>query len=227
MSGKKRIALYGGTFDPVHRGHLAVARTISQIFEINELLFVPAWLAPHKRTRDVTPALHRYAMLALATQQDARLRISSFELESPDRGYTVETLTHFESELGNNAELFFLMGADSWAEIQTWREWQRLLMMANHIVVTRPGYELELAGMPPEVRERISDTRMTPETAGRKIADQGKRIFFTDAVQLEISATEIRRAARQEQFERLVELVPKSVADYITKYELYRETNES
>jgi len=113
MSGKKRIALYGGTFDPVHRGHLAVARTISQIFEIDELLFVPAWLAPHKRTRDVTPALHRYAMLALATQQDARLRISSFELESPDRSYTVETLAHFESELGNDAELFFLMGADS------------------------------------------------------------------------------------------------------------------
>ena len=227
MSGKKRIALYGGTFDPVHRGHLAVARTVSQIFEIDELLFVPASLAPHKRAHDVTPALHRYAMLALATQQDARLRISSFELESPARGYTVETLTHFESELGNDAELFFLMGADSWSEIQTWREWQRLLMMANHIVVTRPGYELELAGMPPEVRERIRDTRMTPETAGRRIAGQGKRIFFTDAVQLEISATEIRRAARQEQFERLVELVPKSVADYITKYELYRETNES
>ena len=227
MSGKKRIALYGGTFDPVHLGHLAVARTITQIFEIDELLFVPAWLAPHKRTRDVTPALHRYAMLALATQQDARLRISRFELESPDRGYTVETLTHFESELGNDAELFFLMGADSWSEIQTWREWQRLLMMANHIVVTRPGYELELAGMPAEVRERITDTRMTRETAGRKATDQGKRIFFTDAVQLEISATEIRSAAQQQQFDRLVGLVPKSVADYITKYELYRETNES
>jgi nicotinate-nucleotide adenylyltransferase len=227
MSSKKRIALYGGTFDPVHRGHLAVARTISQIFEIDELLFVPAWLAPHKRTRDVTPALHRYAMLALATQQDARLRISSFELESPDRSYTVETLTHFESELGPDAELFFLMGADSWSEIQTWKEWQRLLMMANHIVVTRPGYELELEGMPAEVRARIIDTRTAREAAGRKSIDQGERIYFTDAVQLEISATEIRQAAQQERFDRLVELVPKSVADYITKYELYRETNES
>ncbi len=227
MSGKKRIALYGGTFDPVHRGHLAVARTIAQLFEIDELLFVPAWLAPHKRTRDVTPALHRYGMLALATQQDARLRISSFELEAPDRSYTVETLAHFESELGTDAELFFLMGADSWSEIQTWREWERLLMMANHIVVTRPGYQLELAGMPDEVLERIVDMRKGQETAGRKSTDPGKRIFFTDAVQLEISATEIRRAAREEQFERLVELVPKSVADYLTKYELYRETNES
>ncbi len=227
MSGKKRIALYGGTFDPVHRGHLAVARTISQIFEIHELLFVPAWLAPHKRTRDVTPALHRYAMLALATQQDARLRISSFELESPERSYTVETLAHFESELGNDAELFFLMGADSWSEIQTWKEWERLLMMANHIVVTRPGYDLELTGLNDEVLERIVDTRKGSGIAGRQSTNQGKRIFFSDAVQLEISATEIRRAAREKQFESLVELVPKMVADYITKYELYRETNES
>jgi nicotinate-nucleotide adenylyltransferase len=227
MSAKKRIALYGGTFDPVHRCHLAVARTISQIFEIDELLFVPAWLALHKRTRVVTAALHRYAMLALATQQDTRLRISRFELESPERSYTVETLAHFESELGNDAELFFLMGADSWSEIQTWREWERLLVMANHIVVSRPGYELQLSGMPKEVLERIVDTRESREKVSKGSVDQGKRIFFTDAVQVGISATELRRAAREKQFERLVEMVPTSVADYITKYELYRETNES
>jgi len=227
MSGKKRIALYGGTFDPVHLGHLAVARTITQIFEIDELLFVPAWMAPHKRAREVTPALHRYAMLALATQQDDRLRISRFELESPDRNYTVETLAHFESELGYGAELFFLMGADSWSEIQTWKEWERLLLMANHIVVTRPGYELELAGLHDEVLERIVDRRGERSAPGREATNSGKRIFFTDAVQLEISATEIRHAARRNDSERLVELVPKPVADYITKYELYRDTNES
>ena len=227
MSGKQRIALYGGTFDPVHLGHLALARTITQIFEIDELLFVPAWMAPHKRAREVTPALHRYAMLALATQQDDRLRISRFELESPDRNYTVETLAHFESELGYGAELFFLMGADSWSEIQTWKEWERLLLMANHIVVTRPGYELELAGLHDEVLERIVDRRGERSAPGREATNSGKRIFFTDAVQLEISATEIRHAARRNDSERLVELVPKPVADYITKYELYRDTNES
>lgn len=227
MSGKKRIALYGGSFDPVHLGHLAVARTISQIFEIDELLFVPAWMAPHKRTREATPALDRYAMLALATQQDARLRISRFELESPERGYTVETLRHFDSALGHVAELFFVMGADSWSEIQTWKEWERLLLMANHIVVTRPGYELELTGMREEVLERIVDTRNGRAAAGREFTGSGKRIFLTDAVQLGISATEIRQAVRQNDFERLVALVPTPVADYITKYELYRDTNES
>jgi len=224
MSGKKRIALYGGTFDPVHLGHLAVARSVSQIFEIDELLFVPAWMAPHKRLREVTPALHRYAMLALATQEDPGLRISRFELETPLRSYTVETLAHFEGELGSGAELFFVMGADSWSEIQTWKDWERLLTMTNHIVMTRPGYELQHAGMSQEVQERIVDTR----TSSRKeAAAPGKHIFLTDAVQLDISATDIRDAARADRFDQLLKLVPEPVANYIIKYELYRETNES
>ena len=226
MSGTKRIALYGGTFDPVHLGHLAVARKVSQIFEIDDFLFVPAWIAPHKRTREVTPALHRYAMLALATQEDSHLRISRVELEAPDRSYTVETLAHFETELAGEADLFFVMGADSWSEIQTWKEWERLLTMANHIVITRPGYEIEVTGISSELRERIVDTRNSNE-ARSKAKEQGKQIFITDAVQLEISATEIRLAASKGELDRLVQLVPKSVADYIIKYDLYRETNES
>lgn len=224
MSGKKRIALYGGTFDPVHLGHLAVARKVSQIFEIDELLFVPAWIAPHKRLREVTPALHRYAMLALATQEDPGLRVSRFELETPHRSYTVETLAHFESELGRDADLFFVMGADSWSEIQTWKDWKRLLTTTNHIVMTRPGYELDVVAMSEEVQGRIVDKR----TSSRKeAAAPGKHIFLSDAVQLDISATDIRDAARADRFDQLLKLVPESVANYIIKYELYRETNES
>ena len=226
MSGRKRIALYGGTFDPVHLGHLAVARKVSQIFELDELLFVPAWIAPHKQAREVTPALHRYAMLALATQGDSHLLISRVELESPARSYTVETLARFETKLGSEAELFFVMGADSWSEIRTWKEWERLLAMANHIVVTRPGYELDLEGMSSEVRQRIVDIRKSGDESP-VMAAAGKQIFFTGAVQLEISATEIRRAAREQKFDQLEQLVPRPVAEYIIKYELYRDTNES
>lgn len=227
MSRKKRIALYGGTFDPVHLGHVAVASTVSRIFEIDELLFVPAWIAPHKRTRDVTPALHRYAMLALATQSDCGLRISRFELEAPDRSYTVETLAHFEAELAGSAELYFIMGADSWSEIRTWRDWQRLLAMTNQIVVTRPGYEIDPADAGEALRSRIVDMRSSGAPPDQEGQGEGKRIYFTDAVQLEISATEIRSAARAKQFDRLSQLVPEAVAAYIIKYDLYRETNES
>ena len=75
------------------------------------------------------------------------MRTSRVELEAPDRSYTVETLAHFEAKLGDDADLFFVMGADSWSEVQTWKDWERLLTMANHIVITRPGYEIELTEM--------------------------------------------------------------------------------
>ena len=97
MDAKKRIALYGGTFDPVHLGHLEIARKVSELFEIEKVLFIPAQVAPHKVGRPVTEPIHRYAMLALATQDDPRLSISTFELEAPHRRYTVDTVEHFRT----------------------------------------------------------------------------------------------------------------------------------
>jgi nicotinate-nucleotide adenylyltransferase len=226
MNGRKRIAIYGGTFDPVHLGHLEVARRVSDLFEIDELLFVPAQIAPHKLTQIVTPAIHRYAMLVLATQEDSRLRVSTFELEAPDRRYTVDTLAHLKSELGESADLFFVMGADSWSEITTWREWERLLALVNHIVVTRPGYDISLELVSSSVRERIVDLRGSKQVPSVVSEVAGEQIFITDAVMLDYSATEIRRALRADNGSELTGLVAPSVTDYIRKYELYRESNE-
>ncbi|MBV9958707.1 MAG: adenylyltransferase/cytidyltransferase family protein, partial [Acidobacteria bacterium] len=111
MRRRKRIALYGGTFDPVHVGHLTVARELLKLFALDEVLLIPAHIAPHKRQASVTPPLHRYAMLALATQGESSLRISSVELDAPERPYTVETLARLQQE--SDAQLFFVMGADS------------------------------------------------------------------------------------------------------------------
>ncbi|HEY0724352.1 MAG TPA: nicotinate-nucleotide adenylyltransferase, partial [Pyrinomonadaceae bacterium] len=158
MCAAERIALYGGTFDPVHIGHIEIARRVSQLFEIEKVVFIPAQMAPHKIGRAVTPSVHRYAMLALATQNDPQLSISTFELDDPDRRYTVDTIAHFQRALGDEIELFFIMGADSWSEITTWREWERLLTMTNHIVVTRPGYEPVTTHVG-AIRERIVDSR--------------------------------------------------------------------
>lgn len=227
MNVRKRIAIYGGTFDPVHLGHIEVAKRVSELFEIDELLFVPAQVAPHKLTRPVTPAIHRYAMLVLATQEDPRLRVSTFELEAPDRRYTVDTLAHFKSEFGESADLFFVMGADSWSEITTWREWERLLALVNHIVVTRSGYDINLDLVNSSVRERIIDLRRSKQIPRVVNEAAGEKIFITDAVMLENSATEIRRALREDDWNQLTRLVPPSVADYIRKYELYRESNEA
>jgi len=205
MCAQKRIALYGGTFDPVHIGHVEIARRVLELFEIEKLVFVPAQVAPHKIGRPVTEPIHRYAMLALATQGDPQLVVSTFELDAPDRRYTVDTVEHFQRELGDSSELFFIMGADSWSEITTWRDWERLLTMINHIVVTRPGFE----------------------SSKSHVGELGERVVFTDAVMLDISATNIRRMASEGRYEDLAGLLPGPVLEYIRKYQIYRELNEA
>ena len=205
MDQGKRIAIYGGTFDPVHMGHLEIGRRVSQVFEMDQFLFVPARQAPHKQDREPASGFHRYAMLALATQNEPGLGISTFELDAPGRQYTVDTLAHFRSHFGESTELFFVMGADSWTEITTWREWEKLTTLANLIVVTRPGFRLEV-----------------PETEpGRE------KVFVSDAVMIDLSATQVRAAAREDEEEKLNTLVPQEVANYIRKYRLYRNTNEA
>ena len=225
MEQPKRIAIYGGTFDPVHSGHLEIARRVTQFFGIDEFLFVPAMVAPHKLDREVLPALHRYAMLALATRTDSRLCISTFELDSPGRRYTVDTLFHFRSRFGESADLFFVMGADSWGEITTWREWRRLMTLANLIVVTRPGYELSTAPAAAETAASIVDLRGVTEFSGAS-EPGSQKVFLSDAVMIDVSATDIRRAVSANDNEKLTRLVPLEVAEYIRKYRLYRNTTD-
>ena len=162
-------------------------------------------------------------MLALATQDDAALRVSTAELDAPERPYTVETIARLRTErAGAGARLFFVMGADSWAEITTWREWERLLGMCDHVVVTRPGYEIETGHVNEEARARAVDLRGADAGRARRALadDDGPKIFFSDAVKLEISSTDVRRAARQGVGRPPV---PRRVADYLEKYGLYTE----
>jgi nicotinate-nucleotide adenylyltransferase len=222
----RRIALYGGTFDPVHVGHIAVAQGLSKLFALDEVLFIPAALAPHKRESKVTPAFHRYAMLALATQHEPLMRISTIELDAPEKPYTFETLARMQESLGSEAQLFFVMGADSWMEITTWREWERVLMSSNHIVVARPGYGWDAEHITPAIRERIVDLRhgADAEQMARGIdASERAKIYITGAVHMDVSATMIRRAVREGRDTDWLHLVTTSVADYIRKYGLYRE----
>jgi len=219
VMGAKRAAIYGGTFDPLHNGHLRVARQVQKLFGLDELFFVPACVPPHKRGAGISSAFHRFAMLALATEQDGPLRVSTIELDSPERPYAVETVARMQEELGADYRLFFVMGADSWSEITTWREWQRLLTMCDHIVVTRPGYELNTAAA-----ANLTDLRGKSEDEISALVSQSAspRVFVTDAVFEDVSATAIRAAARQGDTNALTTMVPHEVATYIEKYGLYR-----
>jgi nicotinate-nucleotide adenylyltransferase len=162
-------------------------------------------------------------MLALATQADERLRVSTVELDAPERPYTVDTLARLQDDAGPRARIFFMMGADSWADITTWREWEKLLRLSDHIVVTRPGYELGTGHVTEGVRERIIDLRGAgPETIARALDQSGgAKIYVTDLVLMDVSATAIRSAAREGR--PLDRLVPPPVADYIKKYRLYEK----
>src|SRR5215212_1608360 len=225
MNGRRRrVALYGGTFDPVHAGHLGVARGLLELFGLDEVLFIPAYVAPHKRDRRVSPAHDRYAMLALATQGEHRFRVSAVELSAPERPYTVETLSYFRERTRDSARLFFVMGADSWEEITTWREWERVLTLADTVVVTRPGYELPTAHVTDDVRRRIVDVRgRTGEEVESELEkSEEARVFLTDASNVEASATEVRAAVERGESSELDALVAPAVAEYIKKYRLYR-----
>jgi len=215
----RRAAIYGGTFDPVHNGHLKVARGVQKLFELDEVILIPACVPPHKRGAGITSAFHRFAMLALATEHDDNVTVSTVELDQPDRPYAVDTVARMQERVGSDCRLFFVMGADSWSEVTTWREWQRLLTMCDHIVVTRPGYELPTD----ERRGNVVDIRGKDSAAIQVITDalSGPQVFVTDAVFEDVSATAIRAAARNGQ-PGLTTMVPPEVANYIEKYELYR-----
>jgi nicotinate-nucleotide adenylyltransferase len=228
MGEGTRIGLYGGTFDPVHVGHLDIARRLLKLFALDEVLFVPACVAPHKSQATVSRGLHRYAMLVLATQNDEDLRVSTVELDAPGKPYSVETVERLGDELGQSARLFFIMGADSWSEITAWRNWEKLLTLCDHIVVTRPGYEVHTSHVP-SMRDRIADVRGQGTEQVRALTSAGapRRIYLADGVRAHISASAIREQVRQGKNGALSGQVPPAVADYIRKYGLYTQETES
>jgi nicotinate-nucleotide adenylyltransferase len=226
----KRIAFYGGSFDPPHDGHLTIADKLLEVFRLDEFVFIPAFHAPHKKDKRPTSAFHRFAMLALATNDEPQIKVSKMELDVPERPFTVETLARLKNELPE-AQIFFVMGADSWADITTWREWEKVLTLVNIIVVTRPAYEIGFDHVTDEIRERIVDLRNSGQQHEAVVGGQNSvltdhrppttdHIYITDAVQIDVSATEIRREIKENKQDWQTD-VPPAVAKYIEKYELY------
>ena len=219
----RRVAIYGGTFDPVHNGHIEVARAVLELFELDEVVFVPACVPPHKRNANLTSVFHRFAMLALATEADQRLLVSTIELDAPEQPYAVETVERMRSALGAETELFFLMGADSWLEIRSWHQWQRLLSLCSFIVVTRPGYEIESGShidMPITVVNNFG--RGSGQLTNASSHNETPHAYLTDVVQSGVSATRIRAAVQSRDTDALQTMVPIAVANYIEKYGLYK-----
>lgn len=213
----KKIAYFGGTFDPIHNGHLAIGRALIEQFDLDRFYFMPAFHAPHKPDRPPTSAYHRYAMLCLATESDVHLAVSTHELDQREKRYTIDTLPELHARHPDD-KVFFVMGADSWNDILTWREWEKVLLSSDHIVVTRPGYDLRFDHVTDRIRDRIVDLRRVKNTAADTM---DKQIYFSDAVHFDTSATKLRADLNDGTLDNKSDL-PSTVANYIEKYDLYR-----
>ena len=220
----KRIAYYGGSFDPVHRGHMMVAEKILELFRLDRFVFIPAFHAPHKPHSTPTSAYHRYTMLCLATQNAPKMSVSLMEIETGEKRYSLDTLSELKIKNAENT-MYFVMGADSWRDIRTWHEWEKVLLLTNHIVVSRPGYPVATDHITDSVRHRLVDLQSMDAASARSAIDStsfGDKIFLTNAVNFDVSATEIREDIREDDILDRTDGVPEEVAKYIEKYELYR-----
>jgi nicotinate-nucleotide adenylyltransferase len=214
----KRVAVFGGTFDPVHNGHLSIGRKLMESFELDQFLFIPAFHAPHKPDRRPTSAYHRFAMLVIATREDKKITISTLELDQCKPRYSVETIPELK-QIYAGAKLFFVIGADSWQDIRTWKHWEEVLTMTSHIVVSRPGYKVGVDHVTDEIRDRIIDLRGVRSEL-RKHERDDDSIYLTDAVFFDTSATELREDLSDGKLDRKDD-IPDEVAKYIEKYDLY------
>ena len=218
MSRAKRIALFGGTFDPIHAGHLAVARAARRALGLDRVYFVTSGRPPHRRPKPVTPFLHRNAMVTLACAGDEGLLPSLLEAGPDFWGrrayYSISTVRRMRRRLAPNDQLYFILGADAFAQIQTWKNYRALLETCHFVVANRPGFSLiELARVLPE--EWIARARIRP----RQIVLDGTSIHLLPSVHSPVRAREIRRRVRSGQSIR--GMVPAAVENYIRKMGLY------
>jgi nicotinate-nucleotide adenylyltransferase len=229
------IGLFGGTFDPVHRGHLALARAALEQYKLHRIHFVPANLPPHKQRQPLSPFVHRFTMLALATAQEKAfvpsllegpeesppVRTSKVQPEKPN--YTIDTVRRLKQSFKASDKLFFLIGMDAFADIAQWHQAEALFGECEFVVASRPGYSLaDVANALPErLRPRPEVTRpFHKQAATGDLVLKGATIHLLGDLHQSASATAIREAAAAGK--PLGRFVDAPVAEYITKMGLYK-----
>ena len=231
------IGLFGGTFDPIHKGHLALALAARERCDLGRVYFVPTNVPPHKAAQPVASFFHRYAMTALATQNEKTFLPSL--LEAPGEfilhdkksmqgslasgpNYSIDTIHRLKQSLKKSDRLFFLIGADAFQDIAKWHEAESLFGECEFVVASRPGFSLaDVAGaLPEKLRPRAEATKpFARQPAKGDLVLPGVTLHLLDDVNQKISATEIRKAVRGKR--PLKRLVPESVEEYIKKERLY------
>ncbi|RNE49629.1 nicotinate-nucleotide adenylyltransferase [Corynebacterium alimapuense] len=197
MNSRRRIGVMGGTFDPIHHGHLVAASEVADRFSLDSVIFVPTGQPWQKAHKQVSPAEHRYLMTVIATASNPRFMASRVDIDRGGDTYTIDTL-HDLRKQNPDADLFFITGADALSSIVTWRDWEQMFDLAHFVGVTRPGYELT-EEMLPQVHQQ--------------------RVDLIDIPAMAISSTDCRN--RSSQGRPVWYLVPDGVVQYIAKNDLY------
>ena len=221
------IALFGGTFDPIHRGHLNVARAAARRFRLREVWFIPADIPPHKQKMPITSYFHRYSMVTLAVADEPDFLPSLLEAPDPEAhmerhpSYTIDTVRKVKAKLRRGDRLYFLIGMDAFRDIASWYKADELLRECEFIVAARPGYSLEeIASSLPKVL-RPSSKELRAVGLNKTLQQRGVILHILPETHEDISATKIRAAMRK-RGGHLKKLVPDTVAEYIRKEGLYK-----
>jgi nicotinate-nucleotide adenylyltransferase len=228
-----RLGIMGGTFDPIHLGHLRAAEEIYWAFALDQIIFVPAARPPHKEEAVAASALHRYEMVSLATVFTPYFTVSSIELQRPGKSYSVETVREFQKISGPHTTLYFVVGVDAFLEMSGWRDAGELLALTQVIVTARPGWRLDeverlltleqrrVLGGPSFRYLKIAD--IDPERVEHDLIP--RQVLLVEVVSLDIASREIRQLV--EEGRSIRHLVPDTVAAYMAKNRLYQGAEPS
>ena len=210
------VGLLGGTFDPVHNGHLQLAEAVLSEYQLDSIFFIPAGWPPHKNSKSITDAEHRLHMLRSALQGKPRYSVSEIELSRSETSYTFDTLNRLKKKAGGDVNFHFIIGHDAFLEIETWYRWKTLLSCNCFIIAVRPGYPTD------GIEELLLHNRFKPAGTDREVwtkTGAGNTIRILTKNIIDISSTRIRKRIARKQY--WLDLVPEKVAGYIMDNSLY------
>ena len=203
----RKIGVMGGTFNPVHNGHLVTAQEALSQFKLDRVIFIPTGNPPHKVEKDIAAAEDRYIMTVIATSSNSNFFVSRMEIDRKEKSYTIDTVRQLRKKHGENSSLYFITGADAILEILTWKNTNEIISLCKFIAATRPGYDMT----------RIEDFRKKLFSSSEA---SYKKIYIMEIPALSISSTDIRNRVRSGQ--PIDYLLPEGVSNYILKHGLYK-----
>lgn len=205
LSFKKRIGILGGTFNPIHMGHLIMAEKVCKHHHLSRVIFIPAYIPPHKYVNELADAIHRYQMVKVAVNENDKFEVSDIEIKREGKSYTIDTVQEILRYYGEDCDVFLIMGADSLNELELWKNIKKLSQLCHFVVVNRPGFTTDAT---PRLAELIGcDNILDIEKLRVKIEPVG------------ISSTEIRKRLKDRI--KINGLVPECVGAYIKEHGLY------